>query len=516
MRPTRRQFLATSAAVAGGLAAPSVIRAAETRTLTVAIPSNPSTFDPINQGNHDAMVVNQLIFENLIEIDGAGRRQPMLAKAMPTVSPDGLRFVFDLRDDVNFQNGQPFTAEDVKYSYDYILDPANKALRRAVWTPIDGIDVLGKHQVQFRLKTPYRPLLDYMTKYMGIFPAGSREKVGNEVFQQRPEGLGTGPGIFVSARTNDVVELRRNPNYWRKDKPGWDILRIRIISEDAARMAALMSGQVQVIGAPPTRDYVRLKDGSTAGIKGSSVPAMGSLMLMVHNTRKPPFDDLDFRIAVSLATDRKTIAEKIFYGLVEPSALPVPASSSNFDAKSAEGLAFNMAKAKEYLAKSKYANGAEFELLYSSQPYLLDVKDAALFIQATLGQIGIKVKLQPVEAGQLIGQVIGGNQVSALTAVIGPADPTFMIQSIYTPGQVFAKGSGYNNDKLNALFTESNKAQDDAALRPIMTQMQAILAADSPSTWIGALHSFNLWRSDVKGFEPNAGLTLRLGDVSVA
>ena len=281
-------------------------------------------------------------------------------------------------------------------------------------------------------------------------------------------------------------------------------------------MAALMSGQVQVIGAPPPRDYARMKDGATAGIKGNGVPSLGSLMLMVHNTRKAPFDDLDFRMAVSLATDRKTIAEKVFYGLVEPSALPVPASSPFYDAKAAAGLAFDLAKAKEHLAKSKYASAAEFELLYSTQPYILDVKDAALFLQATLGQIGIKVKLQPVETGQLLGQVAQGNQVSALAAVIGPSDPTFMIQSIYTPGQVFTKGSGYNSDRLNTLFADSNKAADDAALRTVMAQMQSILAADAPSTWIGALQSFNLWRADVKGFEPNTGITLRLGDVTIA
>ena len=513
---TRRQFLVTGAALAGSVAMPAIVHGAGERTLIVAIPSNPSTFDPINQGNHDAMVVNQLIFENLIEIDASGRRQPMLAKALPTISDDRTRYLFDLREDVVFQNGQPFTAEDVKYSYDYILDPANKALRRAVWTPIEGIDVLSKHKVQFRLKAPYRPLLDYMTKYMGIFPAGSREKLGNEVFQQRPEGLGTGPGIFVSARSNDVVEFRRNPNYWRKDKPGWDVLRVRIIAEDAARLASLMSGQVHIIGAPPPRDYIRLKEGATKGIIGGSKPSLGSLMLMVHNTRKPPFDDLDFRMAVSLATDRKTIGEKIFYGLVEPSAVPVPASSGLYDAKAAAGLAFNMEKAKAHLAKSKYASGAEFELLYSSQPYLLDVKDAALFLQASLAQLGIKMKLQPVETGQLIGQVIGGNQVSALAAVIGPSDPTFMIQSIYTPNQVFTRGAGYNNERLNGLMTDSYKVDDEAALRPILAEMQAILAADAPSTWIGALHSFNLWRTDVKGFEPNTGITLRLGDVTLA
>src|SRR5262245_37976467 len=256
---SRRAVLQGGLAAASMLGLPSAVRAAGDRTLVVAIPSNPTTFDPINQGNHDAMVVNQLIFENLLEIDGEGRRRPMLAKAMPAISEDRTEYLFELRDNVTFQNGQPFTAADVKYSYDYILDPANKALRRPVWTSIDSVEVVAPHKVRFKLKAPFRPMLDYMTKYMGIFPAGSREKFGNEVFQQKPEGLGTGPGIFVSARSNDFVEFRRNPNYWRKDIPAWERLRVRIISEDAARIASLMSGSVGIIGAPPARDYLRLR-----------------------------------------------------------------------------------------------------------------------------------------------------------------------------------------------------------------------------------------------------------------
>lgn len=512
----RRAFLQGGAAAVGGLGLPLTARAADERSLVVAIPSNPSTFDPINQGNHDAMVVNQLIFENLIEIDGEGRRRPLLAKSLPAISEDRTEYTFELRDDVAFQNGQPFTAEDVKYSYDYILDPANKALRRSAWTNIQSVDVLARHKVRFKMKAPFRPFLDYMTKYMGIFPAGSREKYGNEIFQQRPEGLGTGPGIFVSARSNDVVEFRRNPNYWRKDLPGWDRLRVRIVSEEAARIASLMSKSVHIIGAPPVRDYLRLRQAKAQGIVGASRPALGSMMLMIHNTRKPPFDDPDFRKAVSLATDRKTIAEKIFNGLVEPSAVPAPASAWWYNDKAAEGLAFNLEKAKAHLAKSRYASGAEFELLYSSQGYLLDVGDAALFIQASLARLGIKVKLQPLETGQLIEQVFGGNQTSALMAVIGPSDPTFIIQGIYTPNQVMTRGSGYNNERLNTLLADSFRVDDEKSLGPILADMQAILAADSPSTWIGAVHSFNLWRSNVQGFEPNTGITLRLTDAALS
>ena len=510
----RRVFLQGGAVTIGGLGHSVTARAADERSLVVAIPSNPSTFDPINQGNHDAMVVNQLIFENLIEIDGEGRRRPMLAKAMPAISADRTEYLFELRDDVTFQNGQPFTAEDVKYSYDYMLDPAHKALRRSVWTNIESVDVLERYKVRFKLKAPFRPFLDYMTKYMGIFPAGSREKYGSEVFQQKPEGLGTGPGIFVSARSNDVVEFRRNPNYWRKNSIAWDRLRVRIVSEEAARIAALLSKSVHIIGAPPVRDYVRLRQAKAQGIAGGSRPALGSMMLMIHNTRKPPFDDPNFRKAVSLATDRKTIAEKIFNGLVEPSAVPAPAAGWWYNAKAAEGLAFNLDQAKAYLAKSRYASGAEFELLYSSQGYLLDVGDAALFIQASLARLGIKVKLQPLETGQLIEQVFAGNQTSVLMAVIGPSDPTFIIQGIYTPNQVMTRSSGYSSERLNSLLADSFRVDDEPSLGPILADMQAILAEDSPSTWIGAIHSFNLWRTNVQGFEPNTGITLRLTDVA--
>lgn len=514
-KSTRRQFLAGAAgATVGMVATPAIRRAdAQVRVLTVAIPSNPATFDPINQTNHDAMVVNQLIFENLIEIDADGRRIPMLARNLPTVSADRLTYAFDLRDDVRFQNGAPFTAEDVKYSYEYILDPANRAARRAVWTPIETITTDGPHRVQFKLRHPYRPLLDYMTKYMGIFPAGSRQANPATFFQRAPVGVGTGPGIFVEARTNDYIEFRRNPQYWRRDFPKWDRLVIRIIPEDAARVAALMTGDVQIIGAPPARDFARLRQ--SAGIAGASRPAIGSSMLIVTNNRQAPFDDPMFRKALSLATDRDTICTQVCHGLVEASATSAPATGWWFNAEADRRSRFNLEAARAALRQSRHAGGVEFDLQYSSQAYLVDTRDVAVFLQARLAQLGIRVNLRPLEAGQLITSALRGNHTASLMAVISPSEPTFLMQAMFKPGEVFVGAIGYENAAFTQLLTDSYTPDDEATLRPILHRMQDILADDSPVVWIGTVHASNLWRTNVSGFAPSVGHTLRLGDVSI-
>lgn len=512
----RRALVQSIGAASGLLAsgASSITFAATTGTLAVAIPSNPSTFDPLNQTNHDAMVVNQLIFENLIEIDGNGNRVPMLAKALPVVSPDGLTYTFELREGVRFQNGQPLTAEDVKYSYEYVLNPANKAYRRDVWTPISSITVEGRLKVKFVLKHPYRAFLDYMTKYMGIFPAGSREKYGPDFFRHTPVGVGTGPGIFVSSKTNDYVELKRNPDYWRRGYPKWEKLLVRIVPEESARLAFLLSDSVQIIGAPSGRDFVRMR--SQAGLVGESKLARGSSLFIAGNNRKAPFDDPFFRRAVSLALDRDTICNKVCLGLVEPSATPMPSSSWWCNRAANQSQSFDLAQAKAMLAKSKYAGGASFDLTYSAQSYLIRAADTALFIQSQLGQLGIKVNLKPAELTTVFSQVALGNHQAALLAVVSPAEPTFLSKALFSPTEPFFKAAGYDNPTLAALIASSYKVESRDKLEPVLHRIQDILAADAPIAWIGTLKNTNLWRKNVRGFEVSEATTLRLAEASLA
>ncbi|WP_180899052.1 ABC transporter substrate-binding protein [Martelella soudanensis] len=508
---SRRGFMAgTAALMAAGFS--MRVNAQGQRVLTATIPSTPSTLDPLNQSNHDAMAVSQLIYENLLEVDVDGKLVPQLAVALPDISDDRKTYTFRLREGVTFQNGKPFTAADVKYSYDFMLDPENKALRRAYWEVIDAVEIVSDYEVKFHLSRPYRPLLDSMTKYMGIFPAGSREDVGADAFQNVPAGLGTGPAIFKRAESGNFIELERNPDYWG-DAPDWDIVRIDIASEANARVAALMSGGADVVGGPSARDYLRLT-AQGGDISGAAKPALGAAMMMMHNCGVAPFDDVHFRRAVARAIDRAAVAEKIYGGLLEPTSVLVPQASPYFDGEAAAKLAFDLEAAKAELSASAYADQPAFDLIYPTDAYLLDVRDTALYIQAALAAIGITVTLTPLETGQMFGEIFNGNHQTVLWAVVGTVDPTFIMNALFMEGQALNAGTNYQNEKLSALIAQSQSVAEDA-LGPILSEAQALLAEEAPAAFIGTPSAFNLWGPRVSAFEVNTGITLRLRDVKL-
>jgi len=513
----RRDFLRLIAGASGTLAAPMFgnwSRAAGENVLTIAIPSNPSTFDPVNASNHDAMVVSQSVFENLVEVGSDGTTlMPQLAKALPKISTDGMTYTFDLRDDVIFQNGQKFTAEDVKYSFDYLLDPKNKAVRRPLFDPITAVTVESPTRVRFQLSEPYRPWLFYLTKYMGIFPKGSREQGDPNMFRVAPVGIGTGPGIFEEWRQNDFVSLKKNPHYWQKGLPHWDRLVVRIIPEDSVRIASLVTGRVDIISAPPPKDFAQLKN--KPGLKGDSTPSLGTWLVLLANTKKAPFDDVNARRAIAQALDREAIAKHVFYGLVDPVSIPAPSRGWWFSKSANEVNSFNLAKAKANLAKSKYPNGFEFEMMMPSQPYLIDVKDLAVVMQSQLAALNIKINIKLVDQTIILQQARAGNHVTALQVMASPGEPTYPIDQYgFGKGAVYAKASNYENPELQELIHSSYAQNDQETLKKTFDKILNILASESPYFWLGFVHASNLWRDNVKGFKVDQGITMRVRDVS--
>jgi peptide/nickel transport system substrate-binding protein len=510
MNLTRRTFLGSSAVAGISLFDPNIVLGAD-KTLTIALPNNPSTLDPMQISNHDAMAISNAVFENLLEVDLDGNVGPSLARAMPEISEDQTVFKFDLRDDVVFHDGSKFSAEDVKYSYEYMLDPKNKSARRTLFSPIQEIVIESPTRIVFKMKHPYRPWFQYMTKFMGIFPKGSRDKIGDEGFKNNPVGVGTGPGSFVEWKQNDYVELKKHANYWRKGVPAWDRMVAKIVPEDAARVAYLMTNQAQIISAPPPREFERLK--TAPGIATGSKVAIGGMWFIQTNTKRAPFDDINFRKAVSCAIDRQKIAKDVFYGLMDPTAVPAPSTVSYHNADAAKTLSYDPARAKEFLAKSKYATNAEFELLVPSTPYLIDSSDAAVVMQSQLAAVGIRMRITGMEMPQILSRCIAGTQVASLLPLMGPSDPTFIIQICYTADQIMSKSSGYTSAALDEAIKESYKHQDAAKLDPIYKKIQAILAEDCPNVWLGFVGVSNAWRADIKNFKPNTGLTIWTRDV---
>src|SRR5215213_11443873 len=155
---SRRDLLRGAAAILAAAFTSAWLREAKADangTLTVALSDNPLTCDPINMASHDSQILSQTVWENLTEFTIDGELRPQLAKTLPTISDDKLTYSFELRDDVYFQNGQKLTAEDVKYSFEHMLDPAHKAGRRPVFSRLSHVEIDSPTKLRVILKEPF-------------------------------------------------------------------------------------------------------------------------------------------------------------------------------------------------------------------------------------------------------------------------------------------------------------------------------------------------------------------------
>lgn len=475
-------------------------------TLTLGIPGVAPTLDPLNLLNHDWMVVTQMMYENLIEFDVNGNLKPQLALELPKISADGLVYDFTLRPGVTFGNGAPFSAEDVKYSFDYLLDPANKATRRPVFSRIKEVTVVDPMHVRFTLSEPYAPWLAFMTKCMGIFPKGSRDGDGAAAFRAAPVGLGTGPAIFETWQPNDHIALKRNPNYWGEGVPAWDRLVVKQLPEDAARVAYIRTGQADIISAPPPREFAALK--STPGLAGASRPTLGGWFAFYMDNTKAPFDDVKVRRAMSLAIDRDLIAKRVYFGLLDASGTIAPPSAWWYSAAADKAVKFNLEEAKKQLAASKYPEGFTFEMTIPASAYLLDVRDAALVVQSQLAKLGITVKLKVMEFAPMLSSIIAGNEPASMWVQMSPGEPTYHVQNCLVPGQALNGTTKFDNPKIVDYLKQAFAETDQAKLKPIYDNMALFLAEQSPIVWLGFVHAANVWRQRVHDFTVNQGVTL--------
>lgn len=475
-------------------------------TLTLAIPNSPNTLDPINAVLQDPMVINQCIFENLVEYDVDGVLRPQLATALPTISADRLTYSFDLREDVHFQNGQPLTSEDVKYSFESMLDSNRNAARRVIFEAISRVETDGPHRVRISLSEPYAPWLMFLTKYMGIWPAGSREEFGDDTFKLHPVGIGTGPGIFEEWIPNQYVRLRRNPNYWDKGLPAWQQLVVKFVPEDATRTAYLLTRQADIIGAPAPNDFAQIAQ--RPGISGGMRATFGGWSSIMMNNARAPFDDIDMRRAVNWALDREKLAKFAMFDMVDPCTIPAARESWWFDQKANDMIGYDPEKAKAFLARSRYANNAAFEMVLPATPYLLDMKAAAVAIQAQLAAVGIECTLKMTEPTAALGQAKRGELQALLMNLTSPGEPTYLIGQNFRAGQPYSKASGYADPLIADLLRKAYAEDDPTILKAIYAQLLTKLAEDVPYAFLGFLKAANLWRNRVVDFKINQGITM--------
>src|SRR5690606_26481626 len=340
---------------------------AQARDLTIALRTEPSSMDPQFHSLTPNTQLSETLFDPLVRTDGNAKPVASLAESWTV---DGDVWIFKLRPNVKFADGSPFAADDVLFTYDRVHKVPNSPSSYALYlSSIDKVEAVDPLTVKITTKGPSPVLLanlsmvPIMSKKNASGPAAEGKTT---VELNRGDGLvGTGPYKFVSWKRGAEIVFARNDLYWG-EKPVWDKVIYRPISNSAARVAALLAGDVDLIEDPPTDDLARLKKDPNLHVQ--ETPSFRVIYIALNQGKEPPagmtapdgknpLTDRRVREALSLAIDRQAIVDRIMDGAGMPAANLLAYPAFGASEKYAKVPKADADKAKKLLAEAGYPDG---------------------------------------------------------------------------------------------------------------------------------------------------------------
>jgi peptide/nickel transport system substrate-binding protein len=320
-------------------------------------------------------------------LPGGKKMSPSLAESW-TESPDGLVYEFKLRRGLTFHNGDPVTADDVKFSYERYKGSGTNELRARV----KQVDIVDPLTVRFHLKEPWP---DFMTFYgttataAGIVvPRKYVTQVGDEGFRKHP--IGAGPYKFVSHKPGVEVVIEAYPGYWRH-VPHVKRYTMKSVPEGTARVAMLKNGEADIAYALDGEDALNVRRDPRLQLVPSRHASIFWIEFAEQWDPKSPWHDKRLRQAVNLALDRKAINEAACLGYCPPAGVIVPRVMEF--ALQAPPPAYDPQKAKQLLAEAGYPNGLDAGDLTPIPPFFTVAEASINYLSA----VGIRVKMRPME-----------------------------------------------------------------------------------------------------------------------
>jgi peptide/nickel transport system substrate-binding protein len=371
--------------------------------IVVSQAADADTLHPILISSTQSEAISRLIHEGLTATDPFSR-QPIPQLAVSWSNPDDLTWELKLRQGVRFHNGEPFTAQDVAYTFQAATsDP--KSRLSVPKSQIAGVEVVDDYTVRLRTKTVLPAFLDNMAN-VRIVPASVGRAQGTDALNQSP--IGTGPYRFREWVKDDHLTLERFADYWG-EPPAIREIAFKPIPDAATRVAALETGQSDLVTALPPLDAQRLAGSRDLAIK--RVPSMRTIYIgMNTGTGKAeavdaPLRDLRVRRAVQHAIDYDAIIRDILKGEGKRVAGTLVPENAGFD-PNLKGIEYDPERAKQLLAEAGYPDGITVDFDVPHGRYLLD-REVGEAVAGQLAQVGIRTNLLVQEWGAYYDKYLG-------------------------------------------------------------------------------------------------------------
>jgi len=455
---------------AGGAGASSVV---------IAVDTPPRTMNPHGSDADANLSVMANLFEGLLQRKAPeGNLSPALAERYE--HPDLVTWKFYLRKGVKFHNGNPFTAEDVKFTFERLSNPEVSEFINT-GKSIASIDIIDDYTVVIKTKDPI-PWFANNLHQLYIMDKESTEARDPGVVGLKP--IGTGPYKLVEWVKGSYVRFEANEDYW-EGAPPIKKVELRPITESSTRFAALASGQVQVVSGVPVELYEKVvKDEKLKVVKR---PARRAIFLALGNKPGSPVADIRVRKAMYMAINEDEIIEKIMRGHASPAAQIVdPATIGHNPAL--ERLRYNPEMAKKLLKEAGYEKGFDITLASPNDRYIQDEQIAEAVVKY-LAKVGIRAKLDVKPKSIFFPEVTGQKHDFYL---IGWFDGAFDMGRTYSKlihsrdeerGFGAWNGTGFSDKKIDTMLEGTSGIVDQAKRKKLLQDLNKAAMADKIA-WI--------------------------------
>ena len=472
---------------AGALLWSAAIQAAD---LSIGISADVTSLDPHYVATQHNVEIGWHVFDALTRVDEKARIIPGLATSWRAIDP--LTWEFKLRKGVKFHDGTEFTADDVAYSLVRPLSIAGSPGGFAVYVRrIVSKQIVDPYTIRLKTATPYGAMPQDLNSIMIVQKKAAFNATSAD-FDSGRAMVGTGPYKFVRWSRGDRVELARFEGYWDK-KPAWDKVTFRMMSNDPARTAALLSGDVDVIENVPPSDLARLR--ASPNLRLEQTVSWRTIFFHMDQYRKQPplvtdldgkplaknpFMDLRVRLAISKAINRKALVERAMESVAVPASNVVsPQIFGHYSGAKPE--AFDPEGAKKLLTEAGYPNGFAITVSAPNDRYINDDQVAQAVAQM-LSRIGIKCAVEAMPFNVYLTKARDQQFSFAMLGWGSYAVDLALRALLMTPN--VDRGTGawnwgrYSNPKVDKLVEQALDTVDDAKREAIAREAAAIAAAD--------------------------------------
>lgn len=433
-----------------------------------------------------------MILPGLTRWDEHMKPQPDLATEWH-VSDDGMTWTFKLRENAKWSDGQPFTADDVAFTFNDIgLNPALGSNHSSEFKAVDRVEVVDAHTVKFHLKEPFASLPSFLTYYSGIIPKHVFEGVKdpwslNAFNKEHP--VGTGPWMVQQYAQGSHVTLVPNPYYWG-DKPKVKSIVFKIVPDVNAQVAQFLSGDVDMLGVDDPTLVERFQNNPNL-VTERVLSNVYYFVILNQNDKR--FQDRRVRQALLMAIDRDAMIKDLLKGYGEVATGPIPPLQGTYYDKKAKKWPYDPAAAKALLAEAGWTPGPDGILQKDGQTLVIDMPTgqirqlvpASLLVQHYWEAIGAKVNVDVMDWNSYIQKAIVNRDYQASLAWWStPADPDVLSYYACDAAQKGNNIPNYCNPQLDRLLKAGRAATSEADRVSIYNDAQELMAEELPYLYL--------------------------------